>query len=131
MDCYKQHGQSFDITQFKQVLEKIQLNKKEVFAGLFSSRTKNLVEGLEKLCTEAIVLRLAKDKKLQVSLHKAPELPLTADTSSITRGSKPISAGRKMGTNSENPTCFPSIFTAKVLKHDDAQVSSPTPIRAV
>jgi glucosyltransferase Lgt1/2/3 len=65
LGCFDEKNQSFDIAIFRQLSEN--MDKNTVFAGFFSRRTEDLFQSLEQLCHEAIVLRIAKGKKLPVA----------------------------------------------------------------
>ena len=55
LTCFHQDTKEFDVIQFREILADLQLNHKKVFAGFFSTRTRNIIEGLEHLCHESIV----------------------------------------------------------------------------
>lgn len=73
LNCFNSKDQTFDIVQFKGVLEAIHLNEKVVYGGLFSNRTQRLVEGLAELCHEAVVYRVARDKKPKFTASQEPD----------------------------------------------------------
>ncbi|AHE66247.1 hypothetical protein Loa_00678 [Legionella oakridgensis ATCC 33761 = DSM 21215] len=68
MTCFLPEEKTFDIAQFKRVLADLQPVKEQVFAGFFFHRTQKLIERLEQLCYDAVVYRLAKDKKITTAV---------------------------------------------------------------
>ncbi|ETO93961.1 glycosyltransferase family 88 protein [Legionella oakridgensis] len=68
LTCFLPEEKTFDIAQFKRVLADLQPVKEQVFAGFFFHRTQKLIERLEQLCYDAVVYRLAKDKKITTAV---------------------------------------------------------------
>jgi glucosyltransferase Lgt1/2/3 len=62
MGCFDEN-QSFDIKQFRKAVSQFKPN---VFDGSLSRETEYFITTLEELCHEAIVLRVARDKKLHM-----------------------------------------------------------------
>ena len=61
--------------QFQEILVTVYLSK-SVFAGLFFSQTKKLIEDLEHLSHEAVTLGLTKNRKITwQSPHNEEEVP--------------------------------------------------------
>lgn len=76
LSCFNEDAQSFDINQFRAVLADSTFNRKKVFSGVFSKRTATLINHLEQLSHDAVVYRLAKDKKLAFVVTAPKETPL-------------------------------------------------------
>lgn len=67
LQCFEANPDEFDIDQFKTLLGNIKKQQGSVYAGIISHRTQTLIEELEAVCTEAVVLRVADNKKLPVA----------------------------------------------------------------
>ncbi|WP_165474994.1 glycosyltransferase family 88 protein [Legionella yabuuchiae] len=63
LKCFHDDTHEFSIDEYRTLLVSIHEKRKDVFAGVFFSRTQDIVEKLEKACTEALVFRVAKDGK--------------------------------------------------------------------
>lgn len=63
LQCFDNEENTFDIVQLQNVLDEIKPHEKLIFAEFFSGNMKQLIKGLEKLCREAVVLGVTKDKK--------------------------------------------------------------------
>ncbi|WP_367608133.1 glycosyltransferase family 88 protein [Legionella sp. W05-934-2] len=63
LSCFDEQSGKFDITALKEVMKNDVLPKQSlVYAGFFSHKTRDLIEGLSQVCHEAVVLRVARDK---------------------------------------------------------------------
>ncbi len=98
LSCFKPNGE-FDIAEFKIVLADIQKDKKEVFSGIFYSRTKNLVESLNSLCHKAVVYQIAKNKKIYTLTQPLQSSYETFGLGGSKRASKDNSTDINMGVN--------------------------------
>jgi glucosyltransferase Lgt1/2/3 len=68
--CFHSESKTFDVAGLKDILSNNSFNWKQVFAGFFSRRTKNIIDELSLLCHNAVLLRVTIDKKLLFSLPK-------------------------------------------------------------
>lgn len=62
LTCFK--DDMFDTTEFKNVLNDIEAKRDIVYAGWFSHRTQDLIEGLQELSHQSIVFMLTNDRKI-------------------------------------------------------------------
>ena len=143
LSCISQDQQSFDVAKLKNVLADDSLNWKEVFAGFFSKRTKNIIEELSLLCNNAVVYRLAKDKKLSMvveaikedkstvasktdNVHDIEKARAAKATASKVLAEVVVDAGfRSKATVSRPSSCSASFFAAGKL---DASMDLYTPV---
>jgi glucosyltransferase Lgt1/2/3 len=71
--CFNMEKQSLDVAAVKKIFANTSLNWDQIFAGFFSTRTKNIIDELKKLCYEGTVFRVAKGKKLSlISVEQQP-----------------------------------------------------------
>ncbi|WP_233588643.1 glycosyltransferase family 88 protein [Legionella sp. km535] len=106
----------FDTNQFRDALKDIHLKKDIVYAGLFYSQTKNLIESLEKNCMTAIVFGLTTNRT--ISLQEEPKhIPVsTQPTVNTTEaGNEPVhTPGLGLFEKTEHsPTPVPSLATSE------------------
>ena len=76
LPCFEKD--TFDTAAFKNVLDGIYLNKNEVYAGLFSSQTKTIIESLNQTCFEAIVFGLTQNRQIKLNNGTKPDAILNA-----------------------------------------------------
>jgi glucosyltransferase Lgt1/2/3 len=118
LGCFDNDAGTLDIRKFKNALEDIKPNEKVIFAGYFSSNTKQLIKGLEKLCREAVVLSVTKDQMPSFTTSKQSPNPmsklLTGPTSSTSESSttaKPTDAKVSVTANSVTIETAPNVPT--------------------
>lgn len=83
LDCFKQPpSHELDLVHYRKVLQDVHLNKKYIYAGLFHSRTQELIEKLEETCHEAVVLGLTPYKSVSLASPEdiTPQQNNTAST---------------------------------------------------
>jgi len=81
LTCFDKN--EFNINDFRQLLTEIHCHKPSLFARIFYRHSQTLIEDLEHLCVEAIVYRLAKDKKITLSTKESAGVVETPDSSPI------------------------------------------------
>lgn len=80
------HDDVFDTEQFRIALTSTRLNKSEVYAGLFYSKTQEIIETLQQNCHKSIVFGLTTNR--QIMLNNKAETKTEADTTIKTSDSE-------------------------------------------
>ncbi|CEG56091.1 glycosyltransferase family 88 protein [Legionella fallonii] len=106
LTCY--NGDSFDTNKFREVLNDIQPNIDMVYAGWFSHKTQDLIEGLKALSHQSIVFMLTQERQIdlkpQASTAKAE---VVSQENKVKQEKEPYHGGGlnffPQATNSGNP----------------------------
>lgn len=133
MICFDQNEEEFDIAQFRTILADLRLNHKEVFAGFFFNRTRKIIEGLEQLCHDSIVLRVAKNKKLGVAEKRTEPVDIGSGESTpkdnIDHDIKKMSSVYVKQTSTSvtsSAHCYASMYPVKTTNSDVIEETQPT-----
>jgi glucosyltransferase Lgt1/2/3 len=62
LKCFDDDNKTFNINALKSTMADLQPEIDKIYAGFFTHRTRDLIEGLKHLCHEAVVLRVAKNR---------------------------------------------------------------------
>ncbi len=104
LKCFHQDTQMFDIFQFRQHLLSSRYHQKKLTPGLYTDHTRELIDHLEKIIHSAVIFRLAKDKR--INLTKKYKQPTTRSETELSP--KPSANDSKKQTETEQLQPLPT-----------------------